>query len=154
MHPRGPEEWGRAGDIDLGAQEKTRRAVLEELGELRPLSDDLQDWMLVLGYPRKDLFAVKLALEEAVVNAFRHGTRGEPGKVVRVNYLATLAEVFVEVDDDGAGFDPAAVPDPRTVGSDARVTQRGLFLMRFYMTGVCFNRQGNRVMLWRRRSEH
>ena len=95
---------------------------------------------------------MKLALEEATINAFRHGTRGDPNKVVRVNYIVTLAEVFIEVEDDGPGFDPSQVPDPLTTECNQRISGRGLFLMRVYMSGVTFNAQGNRVTLWRRRS--
>jgi serine/threonine-protein kinase RsbW len=153
MYYCGKGDSGRAAMVDLSGQEGARRVVLASLADLPEVEGHLESWMRVLGFPRKDLFAVKLALEEAVVNAFRHGTRGEPGKAVRVTYLVTLAEVFVEVTDDGAGFDPARVPDPTVPGTASRVTPRGLFLMRVYMTGVSFNRQGNQVTLWRRRSD-
>lgn len=153
MYYCGKQDWRRAGMIDLGGQEAVRRVVLHSPAELRPLLEKVENWMRVLGFSRKDVFAVKLALEEAAVNAFRHGTRGDPGKPVRVNYLVTPAEVFVEVADDGPGFDPERVPDPLAVGTVSRITGRGLFLMRAYMSGVSFNRQGNRVTLWRRRSE-
>jgi hypothetical protein len=80
----GNERRGRAAMVDLGGNESVRRAVLRELAE------QLENWMRVLGYPRKDLCAVQLALEEATVNAFRHGNQGDPAKVVRVNYVVTL----------------------------------------------------------------
>jgi serine/threonine-protein kinase RsbW len=150
----GKNEFGKAAMLDLSGHEGVRRVMLASLADLPEHAGHLESWMRVLGFPRKDLFAVKLALEEAVVNAFRHGTRGEPGKSVRVAYLVTVAEVFVEVADDGPGFDPSRVHDPLAPGSASRVTPRGLFLMRVYMTGVSFNRQGNQVSLWRRRSEN
>jgi serine/threonine-protein kinase RsbW len=153
MYYRGKDECGREAMVDLGGHESARRVALASLADLSEHAGHLESWMRVLGFPRKDLFAVKLALEEAVVNAFRHGTRGEPGKAVRVAYLVTLSEVVVEVADDGPGFDPDRVTGPPGPGSASRVTPRGLFLMRVYMTGVSFNRQGNRVTLWRRRSE-
>jgi serine/threonine-protein kinase RsbW len=153
MHHYGKEQRGRAATVDLGANESVRRVVLRTLAELRPLAEKLENWMRVLGYPRRDLFAVRLALEEAAVNAFRHGNQGDPAKVVRVNYVVSLAEVFVEVEDDGPGFDPDRVVDPTAAGNAERVHGRGLFLMRVYMSGVSFNPQGNRVTLWRRRSD-
>jgi serine/threonine-protein kinase RsbW len=152
MYHHGKEHRERLAMIDPGARESMRRIVLQSLAELRPVADKVEDWMRVLGFSRKDFFAVRLALEEAVVNAFRHGTRGEPGKAVRVSYVVTPDDVFVEVEDDGPGFDPGLAPDPLAVGNVERVTGRGLFLMRAYMTGVSFNAQGNRVALWRRRS--
>jgi serine/threonine-protein kinase RsbW len=147
------EDRERVAMIDLGANESARRAVLGTLAELRPLSEKVQDWMRVMGYPRKDIFSVKLALEEAAVNAFRHGNQGDPAKVVRVNFLVTLAETFVEVEDEGPGFDPGQVHNPLAGETAGRITCRGLFLMRVYLSGVSFNPRGNRVTLWRRRSE-
>jgi serine/threonine-protein kinase RsbW len=153
MHHYDKENRGHTAMIDLGANESVRRVVLHTLAELRPLSERVENWMRVLGFPRKDLFAVKLALEEATVNAIRHGNRGDPSKVVRVNYVVTFTEVFVEVEDDGPGFDPDQVPDPLAGENTERTSGRGLFLMRAYMSGVSFNPQGNRVSLCRRRSD-
>jgi serine/threonine-protein kinase RsbW len=152
MQHYGKEQGERAVQVDLGLNESVRRVQLRSLAELRPLCEALENWMRVLGFPRKDIFAVRLAAEEATVNAFRHGNRGDPGKAVRVSYLVTLAEVFVEVEDEGPGFDPRRVPDPLAAENAQRITGRGLFLMRVYMSGVSYNPQGNRVTLWRRRS--
>jgi serine/threonine-protein kinase RsbW len=152
MYHYGKEQRERAAMVDLGTQESVRQVDLTSLGEVRPLAEALEDWMRVLGFPRKDIFAVKLALGEAVINAFRHGNRGDPRKVVRVKYVVTFAEVLVEVADEGAGFDPDQVPDLLSVENIERIRGRGLFLMRVYMSGVSFHPPGNRVTLWRRRS--
>ena len=50
-------------------------------------------------------------------------------------------------------FGPSGVPDSLAGDNTARTSGRGLFLMRAYMSGVSFNPRGNRVSLWRRRSE-
>jgi serine/threonine-protein kinase RsbW len=152
MHYYGKERRERAAMIDLGTSESVRRVLLRLPAELRPLSEALEGWMRVLGYTGKDIFAVRLALCEAVINAFRHGNQGDPNKVVRVSYVVTPTEVGLEVEDEGAGFDPDQVPDPLAGENCERISGRGLFLMRVYMSGVCFNRQGNRVTLCRRRS--
>jgi len=142
----------RAALIDLGGNPWVRRVTLGHPAELRPLSEKVDSWMRVLGYPGKDIFAVRLALGEAAINGFRHGNQGDPTKVVRVSYLVAPDEVVVEVEDEGPGFDPGLVPDPLLPENCERTSGRGLFLMRVYMSGVAFNRQGNRVTLCRRRS--
>jgi serine/threonine-protein kinase RsbW len=152
MHDYGRENRDRVGSIDLCASELVRRVTLRSLADLRPLSEVVENWMRVLGYPRRDIFAVTLALNEATVNAFRHGNLGDPRKVVRIDYLVTNAEVVLEVEDEGPGFDPNQVADPLAPESIPRTSGRGLFLMRVYLSGVSFNRQGNRVTLYRRRS--
>jgi serine/threonine-protein kinase RsbW len=112
----------------------------------------LEAWMRILGYANKDIFAVRLAFNEAVINAFRHGNRSDPGKRIHVRYLVTAAEILLQVEDQGPGFDPNQVPDPLSEPFLDRPCGRGLFLMRSYMTWVSFNREGNRVTLCRQRS--
>jgi serine/threonine-protein kinase RsbW len=148
----GKDSRERAAMIDLGGNPSVRRATLAHLAEVRPVAEAVERWMRVLGYPGRDIFAVRLAFGEAAINAFSHGNQGDPTKVVRVSYLVTADEVVVEVEDEGLGFDPSLVPDPCLPGLSARISGRGLFLMRVYMSGLAFNRQGNRVTLCRRRS--
>jgi serine/threonine-protein kinase RsbW len=152
MHQYGKENRERAAMIDLGASESARRVNLQSPAEVRPLSEKLDSLMRVLGFTGKDIFAVRLAFGEAVINAFRHGNQGDPSKAVRVSYLVTPDEVMIEVEDEGPGFDPGLVPDPLAPENSERISGRGLFLMRVYMSGVKFNQQGNRVTLCRRRS--
>ncbi len=152
MHHYGKVKRNQEALIDLGPNESVRRVALHSLAELSPLWEAIEIWMRILGYSGKDLFAMRLALAEAVINAFRHGNQGNPHKAVRVSYLVTHAEVAAEVEDEGPGFDPDQVPDPLSGENIERMSGRGLFLMRVYMSGVSFNRQGNRVTLWRQRS--
>lgn len=150
--------YGRRGPvqpatIDLYLEEQAQRFQVHALAEVRPIFAKLQDWMTLLGFPRQDIFAVTLALHEAATNAFRHGNRGDPSKYVQISYLVTPAEVWVEVQDQGRGFDPAQVPDPLAEEILDRPGGRGLFLMRAYMNWVGFNQEGNRVTLCRRRRD-
>ena len=67
------------------------------------------------GYDRASCFALRLALEEALTNAIRHGNRSNPQKNVTVQYQVDSGRVVIEVEDQGEGFDPQAVPDPTRV---------------------------------------
>jgi anti-sigma regulatory factor (Ser/Thr protein kinase) len=138
---------------DLGLEHDVRRVEANSLAALRPVFDKLDDWMRVLGYPRKDRAAVILAAREAVTNAVRHGHRCDPGKRFRLRYLVRPAEVLVEVEDDGFGFDPECVADALVAWEEQQPRGRGLFLMRSYASWLSFNRAGNRVTLCRRRSD-
>src|SRR5262249_47369272 len=134
MHHYGKENRGQAAMIDLGGNEAVRRVALRSPAGLRPLWECLENWMRVFGYSGKDIFAVRLALGEAVINAFRHGNQGDPCKAVRVSYLVTPSEAAAEVEDEGPGFDPDQVPDPLAAQNVERMSGRGLFLMRVYMS--------------------
>jgi serine/threonine-protein kinase RsbW len=152
MYPYDRHTSFRGRLVDLALEEHAQREEVHTPAELRPLADQLENRMRVLGYASSDLFAVKLALYEAVINAFRHGNRRDPHKRIQVRYLVNGAEVLLEVEDEGPGFDPTAVPDPLAGETIGRPGGRGLFLMRVYMSWVSFNREGNRVTLARQRS--
>jgi serine/threonine-protein kinase RsbW len=135
---------------ELGLHPDVRTVRVRTVAALKPVFDQLEDWMRVLGYAHQDIFAVTFALFEMATNAVRHGNRNDPRKWVRVRYLVTDAEVLLEVEDEGWGFDPQSVPSPLACGG--RPLCWGLFLTRAYMSWVRFNAQGNRVTLCRRRS--
>jgi serine/threonine-protein kinase RsbW len=103
------------------------------------------------GYDGDAMFAVRLCLEEALVNAFRHGNRLEPGLVVRFRASIGSSECAFEVEDEGEGFDPAGVPDPTADENLEIPSGRGIMLMRAYMSEVAYLDHGNRIrMVFRR----
>jgi serine/threonine-protein kinase RsbW len=104
------------------------------------------------GFSRKDAFAVRLAMEEAIVNAIKHGHRYDATKEVRVRSQVSEQCVLLEVEDEGPGFRPEAVPDPLRDENLDRSSGRGLLLMRHYMTWVRYNDAGTCVTLCKRRN--
>jgi serine/threonine-protein kinase RsbW len=105
-----------------------------------------------LGYPKASRFAVRLALEEAISNAFRHGHRGLPeDATVRLEYSADEREIRLSVEDKGPGFRPQDVPDPTLDANLEQLSGRGMVLIRAYMAHVAHNATGNRLeMIYRR----
>src|SRR5205085_2896581 len=108
--------------------------------------------MAAQGFPERDAFAVRLALEEALVNAIKHGHGGNLSKEVRVYYEVTAEQVVIEVADQGPGFVPQEVPDPLAPENWEKPSGRGLLLMRRYLTSVQYNERGNAVTLRKQRS--
>jgi serine/threonine-protein kinase RsbW len=100
-------------------------------------------------FSEKEALRLRLALEEALVNAHRHGHQGDWSKPIKVRYHGNENGVAAEVEDQGAGFDPAQVPDPLAPENLERASGRGLLLMRTYVSQVCHNEQGNCVCLCR-----
>src|SRR5262249_43293465 len=90
---------------------------------------------------------LRLALEEAIVNAVKHGNGYDPAKRVQVRYSVSAERVLAEVEDQGTGFDPARVPDPTAPENLERSCGRGLFLIRAYVTWVRYNERGNCITL-------
>ena len=93
------------------------------------------------------LFNFRVGLTEAISNAILFGSVNNPGKGVRVELRVRPGEVRVRVSDEGGGFDPGAVPDPRLPENLAKDSGRGIFLMRALMDEVHFNEAGNAVSL-------
>jgi serine/threonine-protein kinase RsbW len=99
------------------------------------------------GYARKEIFGARLALEEAIVNAIKHGHRNDTSKCVEVRFQVNEHQMLIEVRDQGPGFDPDGLPDPLAPQNLERPGGRGVFLIRQYMTWVQFNETGNAVTL-------
>lgn len=98
------------------------------------------------GYTEASCFAVRLALEEAVINAFRHGHKGlDTSEPVRVRYAIGSSTIEISIEDKGPGFNPADVPDPTAPENITKTSGRGLLLIRSYMSEVRHNKRGNRI---------
>jgi serine/threonine-protein kinase RsbW len=104
-------------------------------------------------YAECEVFAIRLAVEEALVNAIKHGNRSDPCKKVRIDYEVGAEEVRIRIEDEGPGFDPGSVPDPTQPEYLERPCGRGLMLMRHYMSRVHFSGRGNCVEMLKRRGE-
>ena len=100
-------------------------------------------------YGPEDVFAVHLALEEAFLNALKHGNKMDPEKGIKIDYLVGADRVEISLTDEGNGFDAASVPDPRCGENLYRTAGRGVFLMRSYMDVVEFSERGNTVRMVR-----
>ncbi len=100
-----------------------------------------------LNYPPRDVFGVRLALEEALVNAIKHGNRMDPQKTVLVGCQIGEELVRIEIEDQGAGFKLDEVPDPTDDDNLERPCGRGIMLMRNFMCRVDYNDKGNCVIM-------
>ncbi len=102
------------------------------------------------GYSEDATFAIKLALEEAMTNAVKHGNANDRTKRVIVRYCVTPEQTVILVRDQGGGFEPDAVPDPTRPDRLSLPNGRGIMLMRAYMTHIDFHKGGAEVCLIKR----
>lgn len=105
------------------------------------------------GWSSKDIFSVQLAVEEALVNAIKHGNRSDHTKVISTRCWLSSRLIRIEIADEGDGFDPSAVPDPTTPERLEEPSGRGIMLMRTFMNRVTYNEKGNVVTLEKERSQ-
>jgi len=102
-------------------------------------------------WDEKTVFGVRLALEEALVNAIKHGNRLDPAKHVTVRYTIDAERIFIEIEDEGPGFSPSDVPDPTLPENLEQPSGRGLMLMRAYMDQIEYRGPGNCVRMFKAR---
>lgn len=100
-----------------------------------------------LSFSSRDVFGVRLALEEALVNAIKHGNRMDNSKTVRISCRFFEEKVRIEIEDEGIGFKLEDVPDPTADENLERPCGRGIMLMRSFMSLIEYNERGNRVVL-------
>jgi serine/threonine-protein kinase RsbW len=119
--------------------------------EIRHVQAAVQQAMKHFGYDGDDCFAVRLALEESLINAIKHGNRFDPQRSVHVRFDVSPRRVRISVRDEGRGFDPAVVPDPTAEENLTKPNGRGIMLMRTYMDEIRFTARGREVIMVKKR---
>ncbi len=117
------------------------------------LAVELIEAMARKGWPEDDRFRVRLAYEEAIVNAIRHGNQCSVEKTVDVRLECDGRRVRIEIADQGDGFDLATVPDPRREDLLEVPGGRGVLLIGEIMNEVRYSKSGNRITMIKTRSE-
>ena len=105
-----------------------------------------------MGYSKEAIFAIQLALDEAVTNAIRHGNKLDESKSVSVHYTIGDRDTTITICDQGEGFDPKELPDPTLDENLTCPSGRGVMLMQAYMTSVSYNDKGNCLTLVKRKN--
>ena len=101
----------------------------------------------VIAPEKSNLF---IALDEAFVNAVKHGNKNDPTKLVRVGAELSPKEACFTIEDEGEGFDVQTIPDPRDPANLFKSSGRGVLLIYNIMDEVEYNAQGNRVKMVKR----
>lgn len=99
---------------------------------------------------RSNLF---IALDEAFVNAVKHGNKNDPSKLLRVTAELSPREACFTVEDEGEGFNVHEIPDPCDPANLFKTSGRGVLLIYNIMDEVEYNAQGNRVKMVKRPDE-
>ncbi|MHC4712151.1 MAG: ATP-binding protein [Planctomycetota bacterium] len=125
--------------------------IPSETESIRNVEESIIEALERGGFSDDDIFAVRLALDEALANAIKHGNRYDAKKIVTVKFRVTGSGATITVSDEGRGFDYNHQPDPTSPDRLELPTGRGLLLMRSYMDSVGFNEKGNEVTMVKKR---
>jgi serine/threonine-protein kinase RsbW len=130
--------------------EKIEFELPSDLALMNGVLDYLQERVAKLGLIKPDRSNLFVALDEAFVNAVKHGNKSDPTKLVRITAELTPQEASFTVEDEGEGFDITQIPDPCDPANLFRTSGRGVLLIYNIMDEVEYNAQGNRVKMVKR----
>lgn len=122
-----------ASDQRSGKKERKRIVRrLELVLESRLESADWAEWLLTqfseqAGCNEQQRNDIGLAVRECVVNAVLHGNRSQQNKKVFLRAELQRSGLRVSVRDEGEGFDPSLLPDPRSPENLLRESGRPFF---------------------------
>lgn len=114
-----PEEGETELDSNLQSVDKAEEIVLEAAKKL--------------GFDDDTRHQVAVAVRECAVNAVVHGNRYNRNKKVHLSVASAAGKLVITVGDEGAGFDPQALPDPLAPDNLLRQSGRGLLLARAFV---------------------
>ena len=117
----------------------------------RQVLDEMLVQLEARQWQQRDIFAVHLATEEALVNAIYHGNGSDSRKKVHFVCMLGGDRIRIEITDEGRGFNPSSLPDPTCDDHLHAPCGRGVMLMKAFMSRVEFNHRGNGVTMEKER---
>jgi len=127
-------------DIRIPADRAAIAAVTEAIGA--KLSE--------LEVPEDKCLEIDLAVQEALANAVVHGCKNNPKCEVRCRLQRDDAgRIVISVTDQGEGFNPESVADPKKTDRLYEDHGRGVYLIRQLMDRVQFEQGGKEIRMWK-----
>lgn len=117
----------------------------------RVVEEELLDRMAAEKWSERDVFGVRMAMEEAIINAIRHGNGFDESKNVHIVWELTPDNLRLEVMDEGPGFVVEEVPICTEEENLDKPSGRGIMLMRAFMSYVGYQSEGKCVVLEKKR---
>jgi serine/threonine-protein kinase RsbW len=97
------------------------------------------DFLKRAGVGEDVVFGIDMAVREAITNAVVHGNKLDKNKFVDINLRTPPGAFEITVHDQGTGFNPDDVPDPRKDENILKTSGRGIFFMRNFMDEVVWS---------------
>ncbi len=114
---------------------------------------ELLDQLEKNGWSNKDTFGIHMAMEEAMMNAIRHGNHCAPDKEVEILIELSKDRFYAKITDQGCGFNPEELPDPTDDENLEKTSGRGVMLIKSFVDDAAYNEKGNSLELTKMRSD-
>jgi serine/threonine-protein kinase RsbW len=139
-----------AGEQTTHVREKIDLELPSDLTLMNAVLEYLLDRVGRLGLIKVEQSNLFVALDEAFVNAVKHGNRNDPTKLLRVTAELSAHEAIFTVEDEGDGFDVREIPDPRDPANLFKSSGRGVLLIYNIMDEVEYSAGGSRLKMVKR----
>lgn len=110
---------------------------------------DLFNQIEISNIGKETYFDIKLCLEEALINAVKHGNKMDKEKNIFLKIKKTDSHLDIEVRDQGQGFDYRKIPSPTDKKNLDKTHGRGIFLIKNLMDNVQFFDGGRKIKMIR-----
>lgn len=121
--------------------------IPSEVAAGRNVHKTIMDRVEAQRYDEESIFAIRLALEEGLMNAIKHGNKHDRSKTVHVEAKVTPKATEIIIEDQGKGFERSCVPDPTADENLVKCSGRGLLLIEAYMDKVRYTKGGRCVKM-------
>ena len=145
--PNGRSPRSRDGKSKAGASAPLKFEIRSDFSEGREDQKSIMENVERSGFDDHSTFAIKLAVEEALINAIKHGNKLDPGKKVHIEAKVTPRRFEIVIEDEGQGFERTDVPDPTSEENLCKCSGRGILLIEAFMNRVQWTRGGRRVKM-------
>lgn len=89
-----------------------------------------------IGFPDEAIYAIDMAVREAVANAVKHGNLLDETKQVEMTFEDIPKGLEITIRDFGAGFAIDDIPDPTNPENLLKASGRGILFMRNFAEEV------------------
>jgi serine/threonine-protein kinase RsbW len=137
-------------DFLLQLHEKIEFELPSAISPMHSILDYLTRRVEKLGVVRPEQSNLFVALDEAFVNAVKHGNKFNADKLIRIIADVTPQEARFTIEDEGEGFDINSIPDPRDPTNLFKSSGRGVLFIYNIMDEVEYNERGNRLTMIKR----
>lgn len=128
-------------------REKIEFVFPSAIGLMHCILDYLMKRVEKVGVINPESSNLFIALDEAFVNAVKHGNKYDANKTVKVSAEVSTKEARFTVEDEGEGFDVHSIPDPTNPENLFKSSGRGVLFIHNIMDEVTYNERGNRLTM-------
>ncbi|HEY8561167.1 MAG TPA: ATP-binding protein [Pyrinomonadaceae bacterium] len=133
--------------------EKIEFEVPSVISLMHSILDYLMKRVEKVGVVNPETSNLFVALDEAFVNAVKHGNKFDSSKLVRITADVSPEEARFTIEDEGDGFNVAEIPDPLDPQNLFKTSGRGVLFIYNIMDEVKYNERGNRLTMVKRKNQ-